>query len=626
MNTFIIPAHGVAYAANSHLSYAQDRLLAEPKPIRLCSAPTGAGKTYAFIEAARQRQAVFFVVPTQTLADDLKQSVDDYNSTYSLTQPIHTAIWDGRQSLQAVQEGKLSWAERLADFQSIQTHGGMIIATLEALARLTMGFAELQHIQFNMIDLLWRCHHLVIDESHTLNTRAFGLLHLWITAIAFDSKQRHQAPKLTLLSATHSNLLKDLLEEEYLPSEYIEIFDEHVSEAPDCRLIHGEVTVRVHDDDLAAVVAAHAKTLLRDKGKVLVVYDSLIQLRRDTRRLQQIFCQDCGVDPQHIIMINGQDRQVEQASGSEEAFATGTRPQSHHRVIIGTSAVGMGVNFHVDAAIIEPGQDAAALLQLIGRVARGRQPGIVHISKPQQEVPNHFIRLQQCQGSIPINNLRETFEPLRLFNTKRAKELGRAYWSMLGRRDRHLMAGLKEAFIEIMGDDAAVPGRLLDSLWTAERRTFRDRCFFMEWLKAIDRTLQDVRGFAPTVKLRFQDSCFTYSRDWVTKYLRPPDHYDLAEETYVYHDELERCLREQAQPLECRFFYPQGKTELIRTWSVPSPDLWKRYRLQYLNPRRYPSKPEIRQFYERAALFIELTGLMPRADGMEGEIIDSDII
>jgi CRISPR-associated nuclease/helicase Cas3-like protein len=456
------------------------------------------------------------------LADDIKQSVDDYNLIHSPSQPIHTAVWDGRQSLQAVQEGKLPWAERQEDFQSIQTHGGMIIATLEALARLTMGFAERQHIRLTMIDLLWRCHHLVIDEAHTLNTRAFGLLHLWITAIAVRYKRGHPAPKLTLLSATHSNLLKDLLEEEYLPSEYIEIFDEHVSEAPDCRLIHGEVTVHVHDEDLAAVVAAYAKTLLRERGKVLVVYDSLIQMRRDTSKLKQIFCQDCGVDPQHIIMINGQDRQVEQVSGPEDVFAMGTRPQPHHRVIIGTSAVEMGVNFQVDAAIIGPGQDAAALLQRIGRVARGRQPGIIHISKPQGEVPHHFIRLQQSQGLIPFKNLYEIFAPLRVFNTARAKELGRAYWSMLRRRDKHLMAGLEEAFIDIMGDDVPVPGRLLDNLWKAEGYKFRERRAFMKWLKAIDDTLQDVRGFAPTVKLKFPDRSFTYSRDWVAKYLCPP--------------------------------------------------------------------------------------------------------
>jgi hypothetical protein len=145
----------------------------------------------------------------------------------------------------------------------------------------------------------------------------------------------------------------------------------------------------------------------------------------------------------------------------------------------------------------------------------------------------------------------------------------------------------------------------------------------MAWLKAIDATLQDVRGFAPTVKLRFPDRCFTYSRDWVTKYLRPPDSYDTAEETYVYHDVLENCLRERAQPLECKFFCPNGKTRLIATWTVSYRDLWPHYK-QYLNQRA--SKPEIKQLYEQAAQFIQRTGLMPRADKTQGELIESDII
>jgi hypothetical protein len=349
-----------------------------------------------------------------------------------------------------------------------------------------------------------------MDEAHTLNTRAFGLLHLWITAIAALCKQGIRAPTLTLLSATHSNLLKDLLEEKYLPSEYVAIFDEHVSEAPDCRLIHGDVTVHVHDNNLATVVDAHAKAVLQEKHKVLVVYDSLIQMRRDTSTLQQIFCQDCGIDPRHIIMINGQDRQEEQDGTPEGVFATGTHPQPHHRVIIGTSAVEMGVNFQVDAAIIEPGQDAAALLQRIGRVARGCQSGVVHVSKPQPE-SGHFIQLKKCQDNVSIHDLRMLFGELRSFNIKRAKELGRAYWSMLRRRDKHLMAGLEKAFVEIMGDEATVPGGLLDSLWKAERYRFLEQRNFMRWLKAIDNTLQDVRGFAPTVKLKFPDRSFTYS-------------------------------------------------------------------------------------------------------------------
>ena len=157
-----------------------------------------------------------------------------------------------------------------------------------------MGFPALQHVQLDIVNLLWRCHHLVFDEAYTLNTRAFGLLHLWMTAIAYYHKKNHQGPKIALLSATHSNLLQDLLDAEYLPSEYMAIFDEHVSEAPDCRLIHGDVTVHVHDDNLAAVVDAQAKDLLRAKGKLLIVYDSLIQIRRDTRRTPARSTRSCA--------------------------------------------------------------------------------------------------------------------------------------------------------------------------------------------------------------------------------------------------------------------------------------------------------------------------------------------
>jgi hypothetical protein len=350
-------------------------------------------------------------------------------------------------------------------------------------------------------------------------------------------------------------------------------------------------------------------------------------MRKDTPALKQIFCHDCKLDPSHIIMINGQDRQVEQINTSGNEFETGTQPQPYHQVIIGTSAVEMGVNFQVDAAIVEPGRDAAALLQRIGRVARGHRSGIVHVSKPQQEV-SHFIRLQQAQNIIPVSQLRDIFGDLRTFNTRMAKELGRAYWSMLRRQNKHLMDGIEEAFMEIMGEDMPVPGKFLDSLWIAKRLNFRKKREFMEWLNAIDRSLQDVRGFASTIKVRFQDRSFTYSRDWVTQHLRPPDTYDPQDNTYIYHDALDPCLRERSRPLECCFFYPGGKTGLMSTWTLPSRELWKDYKRIYLNPRKFPSQRDVdvRDLYERTIRFIEATRLLPRAEEKEGVLVDSEVI
>jgi hypothetical protein len=188
------------------------------------------------------------------------------------------------------------------------------------------------------------------------------------------------------------------------------------------------------------------------------------------------------------------------------------------------------------------------------------------------------------------------------------------------------MEGMEEAFIELMGEDVSVPGKLLDSLWTVKKLDFRKKLAFVEWLNAIDRTLHDVRGFAPTIKLRFQDRSFTYSRDWVTQHLRPPDDYNEQEETYVYHDALESCLREKSRPLECALFYPGGKTVLMSAWTLPSHELWKAYKQKYLNSRDYPLQREVRNLYERAATFIEATRLLPRADEKERPLVDSEVI
>ena len=94
----------------------------------------------------------------------------------------------------------------------------------------------------------------------------------------------------------------------------------------------------------------------------------------------------------------------------------------------------------------------------------GSQSGIVHVSKPQREVPAHFLKLTQCRGTIPVNQLRDMFRPLRSLNIRMAKELGRAYWSMMQRQDKSLMAGMAKAFSELMGEDVALPGDVKQSM------------------------------------------------------------------------------------------------------------------------------------------------------------------
>jgi hypothetical protein len=174
-----------------------------------------------------------------------------------------------------------------------------------------------------------------------------------------------------------------------------------------------------------------------------------------------------------------------------------------------------------------------------------------------------------------------------------------------------------------MGQEVPVPGKQLESLWVAKQLRWRKREAFLEWLKAIERELQDVRGFAPTVKIQFQDKkAILYSRDWVSQYLRTPD--DFQDDIYIYRDVRDNCLRKKSLPPSFKFFSPFGKTGQIQAWNTA--DAYKSYLNSLKNSRQnyFVSKPEVKFLYEKAEAFIRATALLPRDAENEGILIDSD--
>ena len=67
----IVRSHSVPTLA-SGLSPMQERLLRSEKHVRLVSAPTGSGKSYAFMRAVLDEGAhVLFIVPTKRLLQNL---------------------------------------------------------------------------------------------------------------------------------------------------------------------------------------------------------------------------------------------------------------------------------------------------------------------------------------------------------------------------------------------------------------------------------------------------------------------------------------------------------------------------------------------------------------------------
>ncbi|MEN8219539.1 MAG: DEAD/DEAH box helicase [Pseudomonadota bacterium] len=608
---FTIQSHGIKNERET-FSYAQNQLIESQSPIRICGSPTGSGKTYAFLEMAKT-ELVFFVVPTQALAKDIKKTAIE-----KVKLP-RVEIWDFTTTLAWIKEGKEPWRVRKGHLEDMAHKGsGIIIATLEALGNLVLGKPGLKNVDTGVVDLLWKVKHLVFDEAHTLNERAFGLVHFMITLIAdLHQKNPEDAPKLSLLSATHSNLFTDFMKAGDLPDGFIDSFDEQIENADYDRPIHGDVEVAFHDKPLLEMLEELAPTLvpqLKDKS-LLLIYDSLAKFVADENTLAHIF-DSCGLARNQIILINGQDKQTPYSWGSS-GFDGGRAPLPRHKIIIGTSAVEMGVNFKVNQAIIEHGIDAAALLQRIGRVARGADCGKVEVcrSSLSKRKKLSFIQtLSKLSGNYTITALRQepALNPLRKINTQRARELGKAYWSMLSRQHPNLIYGAAKPAVEsLSSQNKSVVGLLSFLHGICSKRHFK------KWLTQVDRTLQDVRGFSPTVRVRFKDnqaeSCEgEYNRDWVLSKLVSPDAYDSENDVYIYNQSRDNYLRDKPIPIYYAIYSPFGGIVTVEASNID--EAWKKYlnRLEDKR-RRHGREPG----FEEALKFIQITGLLARDDEMD---------
>lgn len=608
---FTIQAHGIPpYEegdATLNLSPAQHRLLAEPKPIRICGAPTGAGKTYAFLQAARQGQRVVFVVPTQALARDIEDSAD--------RQSVKAYCWDGAQSAELRASGKEPWSERKSQWDRLQLTGGMVVTTPETLGAILLGKPQGVLHRPLLPDLL-QAQHIVFDEAHTLTARAFGFLHFWaVLAVWWHQKEPERAPKLTLLSATHSNLFRALCEADpgevsYLPPESVAFFDEAIEDGrrAGLRMLHGEVGVHIGDGDVLACVEKYAAEPLSQGERLLILYDSLRTLTREEGALRDRLA-GYGVRPEECFLINGQDRKAGGLSLGGTGFEAGLCPQENHRVIVATSCVEAGVNIPgLRYAILDPGLDAAALLQRIGRVARGDVDGKVWLATPDER-PSHWLRLEKLTGTRTIADLRQHLEPLRDLPLDHARRLGSAYWSMLRREQPSLHAGLLRGHESI--SEAKAPGGFLNGLHAAlAGASRRGQKYGREWLNRVDRELVDLRGFSPGVSIRFADyPVIEYSLEWAQAYLEKPEHID-AEGVWHYRKPRGAYLLDKPRRITISLLCPDGGNFTHKYF--PSEVRKQAPRDYAAHIRRRAKGLPDETFLLMAAAFIEATGLLVR--------------
>ncbi|WP_228461801.1 DEAD/DEAH box helicase [Paracoccus liaowanqingii] len=377
-------------------------MLDAPAPVRIFSAPTGAGKSYAFQVAMRKRGArILFIVPTrrlaQNLAEGLRQDLVDAGMTEDRVLE-RVGLWtsdEGRRIRAEDPKADVN-RHRIREIRmeaSLPQEGLMIIATPESVAHyllrpaFTQGGADVQSI----VDLL-RLDHVVFDEFHTIEARGMGLSMAIATFLAQDATEA----KLTFLSATPIDLVTSFVHFG-IPRESILVEAEMVvtggpEETVGMRAIHGDVTVTFRRDG-SMVEALEAcrqdilETLSRPSdskaGQVVLIFDSVRDLQTSKQELAAWF-DGIGIGRAERLAISSVDDSTN--LDLKGLFMVGRAADPlKFRVLIATASVEMGVTFRAGMILMNPGHDPCSFVQRIGRVARGDMDGQVVVTSFRSE-------------------------------------------------------------------------------------------------------------------------------------------------------------------------------------------------------------------------------------------------
>ena len=391
----IIRSHSVPRLP-SGLSPMQERLLRSDKPVRLVSAPTGSGKSYAFMRAVLDEDAhVLFIVPTkrllQNLIEDARQQarerlrrrgLDDVHSRPWIDERI--IEWSGNQT----EDGAASLvATRVRQFLAAGTHSGgrIIFSTPEVVVRMTSGIRLTGATSVNPFLYLRRFDHIVFDEFHSIDDRAFGLACLF-SLLAVAERQG----KVSLLSATPIDVTK-VLEQAGVGQDSVDKIVEEVVDGhtPGNRPIHGNVALSVHERSLPESIVLNIDAVRASIARgftVIVIYDSLERLKREEPSIRNTLV-EAGLPNARILAINSID-DSEQKPGEPRRGRRYADPDEYGALLC-TSSVEVGVTFSSTLMFTEPGFGLASFVQRVGRVSRGADNGQVIVSLSERQRHRH---------------------------------------------------------------------------------------------------------------------------------------------------------------------------------------------------------------------------------------------
>lgn len=420
MPSLLIPRHSVRNRPDG-LSPLQHALIHDPHPIRICSAPTGSGKTYAFVKAALAGDNILFMVPTRRLAQNIRDAiVQEFQKSGHMTPEDaqrHVAMWtsdsraqDQAQGLTSMQIRHKRLQEMQQTGQALPEKGSFLIATPESIAYYLAGEAGQYGFsaedKASITDILQR-DHIVCDEFHTIDVRGYGIAVAVAAIVHKQAATQGHHTKLSFLSATPVDILPVLNACDVPPTAIIQLEEEVTSYTPNpdiaekssalqtvlsipappvCpqeRWVHGDVRLELdcESTSMVAMLEQHPdliKAALATPGEqIIVIYDTITAMNAERAPMLEAF-QKFGLTNQDIHRISSIDDSIDKAE-EQHGISGHTLDPQKTKVIIATASVEMGVTLNSRLMFIEPGHSLASCVQRIGRVARKDKNGVMLI-------------------------------------------------------------------------------------------------------------------------------------------------------------------------------------------------------------------------------------------------------
>ena len=643
------PFSDTVVGASLTLTDFQARLLDERAPVRIASAPTGAGKTFAFELAPLIDLNVLFIVPTRRLAQNLEGAVREimHSNGWDNEEVKHRlAVWtsDSMQTLTAQGWTKAEIRQlrvrQLRGRDGFRESGTFIIATPESVGQLLLNPPRRESGQPAMFltDLLTR-DHIVFDEFHLIEERGFGLAAA-LCRVTSGLSSEGQRPSITFLSATPIDIA-GVLEAFDVPAEEIAIFEERVDswrtgeEPPGARIVHGEVEVSAgrYADALEACRGerdAIVRTL--DSGKaIVVILDSVAKLKAARIDFSNIF-QRHDVDPENILTINSID---DAHRAFQDSHSTGGRSRDpmKARVILATSSVEIGVTFGASLMIMDPGHNSCSFIQRVGRVSRGDLPGRVVLAGRVATSPLRGIRkigasdsasdqpkeidvrefvgsvLHDVVGEFRANDDRIPGSSLQTYRamSNRAIWCACLFWCAL-RREWEIFLGERSTLWEFQPRKVKAFEAKLREL----EKTDLDRP--KEWVRAFVREATRFRDIEPRLRVRYEARTDTVPESMIGRYtelLSSPIFEDKEGFYFELRCPLESILKtSETKPFRSKLL-PLAPLEGMIIPEVERRSAADAFALTLEQSTRHPFGHEGDRCCELVAALVRMTGVVP---------------